>query len=100
MTDVLDNLRTPQQIAERISASSGIHLTGRTVWEKAKRIGIAKKIGRSMLISAADIPLLLEEVTKADKRQQRENKTADFLQRRNLAALRKTRLARNKGKGE
>ncbi|QKK18679.1 hypothetical protein [Rhizobium indicum] len=100
MTDGLDSLVTPDTIAERISAASGIHLTGRTVWEKAKRLGIAKKIGRLMLISAADISLLLKEETKADKRQQRENKTADFQQKRNLAALRKARLARNKGKGE
>ncbi|MGO8172724.1 hypothetical protein ACC764_19710 [Rhizobium ruizarguesonis] len=100
MTDGLDSLFTPDKIAERISAASGIHLSGRTVWEKAKRLGIAKKIGRSMLISAADIPLLLKEETKADKRQQRQNKTADFQQNRNLAALRKARLARNKGYGE
>ncbi|MGW9949818.1 hypothetical protein J2W92_005169 [Rhizobium leguminosarum] len=100
MTDLLDNLRTPLQIAERIKASSGAHITARTVWEKAKRLGLAKKIGRSMLISADDIPLLLKEETKSDKRQQRENKTADFKQKRNLATLRKARLARNKGKGE
>ncbi|MBB3743758.1 hypothetical protein FHX10_003257 [Rhizobium sp. BK591] len=100
MIDLLDNLRTPQQIAERISASSGIHVTGRSVWEKARRLGIAKKIGRSMLVSVDDIPLLLKEETKADKRQHRENKTADFQQKRNMTALRKTRLARNKGKGE
>ncbi|MGO6834996.1 hypothetical protein ACCS87_02540 [Rhizobium ruizarguesonis] len=100
MIDLLDNLRTPKQIAERISASSGIHVTGRTVWEKARRLGIAKKIGRAMLVSVEDIPLLLKEETKADKRQQRENKTADFQQKRNLAALRKARLAGNKGKGE
>jgi len=31
MTDPLDNLVTPDRIAERISASSGMHLTGRTV---------------------------------------------------------------------
>lgn len=100
MIDLLDNLRTPQQIAERISASSGIHVTGRTVWEKARRLGIAKKIGRSMLVSVDDIPLLLKEETKADKRQHRENKTVDFQQKRNLVALRSDRLARNKGKGE
>ncbi|MGO6736323.1 hypothetical protein ACC732_04485 [Rhizobium ruizarguesonis] len=53
-----------------------------------------------MLVSVDDIPLLLKEETKADKRQQRENKTADFQQKRNLAALRKARLARSKGKRE
>lgn len=100
MTDPLDNLVTPDRIAERISASSGIHLTGRTVWEKAMRLGIAKKIGRSMLISVDDIPLLLKEETKQDKREQLANKTADFKMNRNLAALRKARLARNKDKGE
>ena len=66
---LLDKLRTPDQIADRITASSGIHLTGRTVWEKARRLGIAKKIGPSMLISIDDIPLLLKEETKEDKRQ-------------------------------
>ncbi|TBC21570.1 hypothetical protein [Rhizobium ruizarguesonis] len=100
MTDLLNNLRTPKQIAEQIAASSGADIRARTVWEKAKRLGIAKKIGRSMLISAADIPLLLKEETKAVKRQQRENKTPDFQQKRKLAAIRKARLARNKVKCE
>jgi hypothetical protein len=100
MTDGLDSLVTPDKIAERISAASGIHLTGRTVWEKAKRLGVAKKIGRLRLISTADIPLLLKEETKADKRQQRENKTGNFQQKSNLAELRKVRLARNKVKCE
>jgi hypothetical protein len=62
---LLDGLLTPDEIARRITASSGIHLTGRTVWEKAKRLGIAKKIGRSMLVSIDDIPALLQEETKA-----------------------------------
>ncbi|MBY3183345.1 hypothetical protein HFO24_16965 [Rhizobium laguerreae] len=99
MTDGLDSLVTPDKIAERISAASGIHLTGRTVWEKAKRLGIAKKIGRSMLISTADIPLLLKEETKADKRQQREDKTAELHQKRNLAALRKRPPGEEQGQG-
>ena len=44
MTDeMLDHLRTPAQIAERITASTGINLTGRTVLEEARRLGIAKK---------------------------------------------------------
>jgi hypothetical protein len=64
---LLDGLLTPDEIARRITASSGIHLTGRTVWEKAKRLGIAKKIGRSMLVSIDDIPALLQEETKASK---------------------------------
>ncbi|WSG73070.1 hypothetical protein U8P80_16165 [Rhizobium beringeri] len=97
MTDLLDNLRTPQQIAERITASSGIHLTGRTVWEKAKRLGIAKKIGRLMLISADDIPLLLKEETKEDNR---DRLMAVRTGEQTMATLRKARLARNKGKGE
>lgn len=66
---LLDNLPTPAQIAERITASTGIRLTARTVWEKAKRLGIAKKIGRSMLISVEDIPLLLREETREERRE-------------------------------
>ncbi|GAA3074874.1 hypothetical protein GCM10010520_22510 [Rhizobium viscosum] len=66
MTDILDNLRTPQQIAERSTAATGVHITARTVGEKARRFGIAKKIGRSMLASGDNIPLLLKEETKAD----------------------------------
>jgi len=62
MTDqLLDNRRTPAQIAERITASPGIHLTDRTVWEKARRLGIAKKVGRSMFISIDDVPKLLQQ---------------------------------------
>lgn len=96
MTDILDNLRTPQQIAERITASAGVHITARTVWEKARRLGIAKKIGRSMLVSVDDIPLLLREETKADKREQLAETTAPLQKKRALAALRKARRAREK----
>ncbi|KAA9386923.1 hypothetical protein [Neorhizobium galegae] len=64
MTDILDNLLTPQQIAERIKASAGVTLATRTIWEKARRIGVAKKIGRSMLIHVDDIPKLLEPESK------------------------------------
>lgn len=52
----LDRLVSPDEIARRITASSGVLLTARTVWEKANRIEIAKNIGRSMLISIDDIP--------------------------------------------
>jgi len=98
MTDLLDNLRTAQQIAERITESTCAHITARTVWEKAKRLGIAKKIGRTMLVSVDDIPLLLKEETKADKRHQLEEKTAPLRQKRNLAAIRKARAARERAK--
>ncbi|MBB4272821.1 hypothetical protein [Rhizobium mongolense] len=96
MTDFLDNLLTPHQIAERITASTGIHLTGRTVWEKARRLGIAKKIGRSMLISIDDIPLLLKEETKEDKRERLMDQSAIRTGEQALAMLRKARLARSK----
>lgn len=66
---ILDGLLTPEEIARRITASSGVHITGRTVWEKARRIGVAKKIGRAMLVAVEDIPLLLKEETKAEKRE-------------------------------
>ncbi|PWE52421.1 hypothetical protein DEM27_31230 [Metarhizobium album] len=59
MTDFLDTLRTPEDIAEHISRATGVTMTGRTVWEKARRLGIAKKLGRSMFIAIDDIPLLL-----------------------------------------
>lgn len=55
---------TPEEVARRITESSGVHFAGRTVWEKAKRIGIAKKIGRTPLIAVSDIPLLLQEEDK------------------------------------
>jgi hypothetical protein len=93
MTDLLDNLRTPQQIAERIKAASGAHITARAVWEKARRLGIAKKIGRSMLISVDDIPLLLEEETKTGRR---ERLTAIRTGEQTLAALRQARAARER----
>ncbi|NTF80530.1 hypothetical protein [Rhizobium rhizogenes] len=51
---------TPEEIARRITESSGVQMTGRTVWEKARRLGIAKKLGRSMLIAIDDIPQLLQ----------------------------------------
>ncbi|MGO4619960.1 hypothetical protein AB4Z34_33445 [Ensifer sp. 2YAB10] len=64
---ILDGLLTPEEIARRITASSGAHITGRTIWEKARRIGVAKKIGRTPLISIEDIPLLLNEETKTER---------------------------------
>lgn len=63
---LLDGLMSSQQISERIKASAGVTLAPRTIWEKARRIGVAKKIGRSMLIHVDDIPKLLEPETKPD----------------------------------
>lgn len=65
----LDRLVSPDEIARRITASSGVPLTARTVWEKARRIGVAKKIGRSMLIAIDDIPALLKEENKKARRE-------------------------------
>lgn len=65
---LIDRLLTPEEIARRITASCGIQMTGRTVWEKARRIGIAKKIGRTPLIAIDDIPLLLKAEDKTEKR--------------------------------
>lgn len=90
MTDILDNLRTPQQIAERISAASGLHITARTIWEKARRIGIGKKVGRSMLISVDDIPSLLKEEAK--------QLTGIRTGKQALIALRQSRVARGGAK--
>ena len=59
MTEFLDTLRTPEDIAEHISRGTGVTMTGRTVWEKARRLGIAKKLGRSMFVAIDDITLLL-----------------------------------------
>ncbi|RVL72903.1 hypothetical protein CN135_28800 [Sinorhizobium meliloti] len=69
--DCLDSLLTPEEIARRITESSGVHVSARTVWEKARRIGVAKKIGRSMLISVDDVPALLIEETRDERRQRR-----------------------------
>ncbi|MGK9198986.1 hypothetical protein [Sinorhizobium meliloti] len=69
--DFLDSLLTPEEIARRITASSGVYISARTVWEKARRIGVAKKIGRSMLISIEDVPALLIEETRDGRRQRR-----------------------------
>ncbi|EJL54381.1 hypothetical protein PMI09_02472 [Rhizobium sp. CF122] len=91
---LLGNLRTPDQIAERITASTGINLTGRTVWEKARRLGIAKKIGRSMLISIDDIPLLLKQETKEDRRERVYHAAATISTEKALALL--IRKARKK----
>jgi len=66
---ILDGLLTPEEIARRITASSGVNITARTIWEKARRIGVARKIGRAMLIAVEDIPLLLKEETKSEKRE-------------------------------
>lgn len=96
MTNLLDNLLTPQQIAERITASAGVRITARTVWEKAKRLGICKKIGRSMLVSVEDIPLLLKEETKEDKAERRESERNAL--RPPLERLRKARAARERAK--
>lgn len=60
----LDRLVSPDEIARRITASSGVLLPTRTVWEKANRIGVARKIGRSLLISIDDIPALLKQEDK------------------------------------
>ncbi|HEV7305188.1 hypothetical protein [Ensifer sp.] len=67
--DLLDGLLTPEEIARRITASSGVHMTARTIWEKARRIGVAKKIGRAMLVAVEDIPALLKEESKTEKRE-------------------------------
>ncbi|WP_376742148.1 hypothetical protein [Ensifer canadensis] len=64
---ILDSLLTPEEIARRITASSGVHMTARTIWEKARRIGVAKKIGRAMLVAVEDIPALLKEETKTER---------------------------------
>ncbi|RVH50670.1 hypothetical protein [Sinorhizobium meliloti] len=69
--DFLDSLLTPEEIARRITASSGVKMTARTVWEKARRIGVAKKIGRSPLIHLSDVPRLLEEETRDERRRRR-----------------------------
>ncbi|WEX76862.1 hypothetical protein PYH37_005213 [Sinorhizobium numidicum] len=94
--DFLDGLLTPEEIARRITASSGVHMTARTVWEKAKRLGVAKKIGRSPLIHLSDVPRLLE----VEKHIRLPAYRSDFdpiasnSRKRALAALRKKRLQR------
>jgi len=94
---LLDAVVTPEEIAHRITASTGVQINARTVWEKARRIGVAKKIGRSMLISVEDIPKLLEQEKPRAARM--EEARADRLiarelakKKRSLAELRKMRL--------
>lgn len=94
---LLDTVVTPEEIARRITASKGIHVNARTVWEKARRIGVAKKIGRSMLISVDDIPKLLEQEKPRVARVE-EARTDRLIARelakkkRSLTELRKMRL--------
>lgn len=89
--DLLNSLLTPEEIARRITASSGAHITARTVWEKAKRIGVAKKIGRSMLISIEDVPALLREEKPTRSPVYRADFTRDVSTKRALAMIRKKR---------
>ena len=79
---------TPEEIARMITESSGVHITGRTVWEKARRIGVAKKMGRTPLIAISDIPLLLEEEDKKAHMRERIDAAEN---ERTLRALRKFR---------
>ena len=65
--ELLDGLLTPEDIASRIKAASGVTIAPRTIWEKAKRLGVSKKIGRSRLIHVDDIPGLLENEQKPPK---------------------------------
>lgn len=65
--EFLDGLLTPEDIASRIEAASGVTISPRTIWEKAKRLGVSKKIGRSRLIHVDDIPRLLESEQKHPK---------------------------------
>jgi hypothetical protein len=100
----LDRLVSPEEIARRITASSGVLLTARTVWEKARRIGVAKKIGRSMLIAVDDIPALLKEEDKKAWRR-RDNHTAldpEFIVMPGdaLAALKRARKKQQKARLE
>lgn len=97
--DLLSGLLTPEEIARRITESSGVPLHARTVWEKAKRLGIAKKLGRSMFIAIDDIPALLQEETKADRMARlRERSAMNGSQA--LALLRKKRRQKSLPKRE
>jgi hypothetical protein len=85
VNDFLDGLRTPAQIADQISAATGVAVAARTVWEKAKRLGIGKKIGRQPMIHVDDIlKLLMDE--KSAKQEARLNALSN---RRLAASLRK-----------
>lgn len=101
--DLLDGLLTPEAIARRITASSGTHITARTVWEKAKRIGVAKKIGRSMLISVEDIPALFREENPKRSAYLYDSISAPAIVHRPsdaLAALKRARKKRQKARLE
>lgn len=58
---ILDTLLTPEQIANRINKSAGADVSARAIWDKAKRLGLSIKIGRTPMISAESIPALLQQ---------------------------------------
>jgi len=74
---LLDQVITPTEAARRIQASSGVAVSARTIWEKARRIGIAKKLGRDCFLLISDIPKLMEpESAPRGKRRGRIDSTA------------------------
>lgn len=56
---LIAGLRTPDDIAKQITAATSVPMTGRTVWERARRLGIGKKMGRTPMIHIDDISALL-----------------------------------------
>jgi len=65
---LLSGLRTPDDIAKQISEDAGTPMTGRTVWDRAKRLGLGKKMGRTPMIHVDDIPeLLVVEMPKPSR---------------------------------
>lgn len=99
--DFLSKVITPEEVARRITASSGVHMTERTVWEKAKRLGIAKKLGRSMFIHIDDIPRLLEmEPTAKDRDRQRADDWIGEQTKKKALKLIREQKAAKKARGE
>lgn len=93
----IDQVITPEEVARRIAKTSGVAMTARTVWDKALRLGVAKKLGRSRLILVSDIPELLQIEPPRDRGSPRIRNGADALKL--LKASRETRRREEDNEG-
>lgn len=58
---ILDGLVTVEEIARRLTASSGTNITVRAIWPKAQLLGVARKIGRVRFVHQDDIHKLFQD---------------------------------------
>ncbi|WP_165219557.1 winged helix-turn-helix domain-containing protein [Affinirhizobium pseudoryzae] len=80
----MDGLLTPKAVADRISRSTGVTVTARTVWERARAMGLGKKVGRTPLVHIDDVPKILEFPRREPPPEPNKNS-------KTLAALRRAR---------